>query len=1010
MKPDQYERAGEIFHAALALPPERRAAFLQQACPDEPDLLGEVESLLAAHERAGEFIEESHPHIGSLVESAIGRSPLDTQAFEVGDAVSPSRGNGDGDSAAADALLPPGRRLGRYEVVDLLGAGGMGRVYRALDPSLGREVAIKALAPTFRGDSASLRRFEREARVLATLSHPNIATIYGFEQLDGAPYLVLERVPGETLADRLARGPLPLQAALDVAAQIAAGLEEAHGKGVVHRDLKPSNVMLTPDGRVKLVDFGLAKTEATRPALDKSLEPITSPGVVLGTARYMSPEQVKGEDVDTRTDVWAFGCVLYEMFIGRPAFTGQSVSDVVAAVLRDEPNWEALPAEVPRHIARLLRRCLRRDVRVRLQHIGDARVELLDAGEDESSGSRLGARGTVSSRWSGWPIAAAALAVLAVLALLATIAVVSGRFGSRGAAPASPAGKATRLSLELPAQVTLASEFSAPFAMAPDGSSVVFEASEGTTQRLYVRDLADPALRALPGTEGARQPFFSADGTWVGFFANRKLLKVPAVGGPVLQVADVGSNPRGATWLPDDTIVFTAPQTAGLTRVAGSGGKPVPVTTLDVARGEASHRWPDALPGGRWVLFTVGLQDAPYDEARIEAVSLETGERRPVLQDAGFARYLSRGQLLFVRGGRLHAVGFDADRLEVQGTPEVVLDPVRYDLRNGGGHLAVASSGVFVYGPGEAVSSESSLAWVDRGARLTRISEAPRPFRDVRVSPDGKRIAAVIGTSAESDLWLVDANGALSRLTFGLSPHRPTWNPQGNGVTLGVEKDDVWRLVTVSADAKANPTVLFESAHRLYPNAWSPDGRHLIFQESRPDTGWDLRVLDVDAAGQTVGTPRAFANTPFHETNAAISLDGRWVSYESNELDGVFQVYIRSFPDGAGKLRASPAGARWPTWDVRGTLYYWQSADDTLWAVTTTHKGPQLTVGTPQAVWQGTTAAAMLKRIVNPVAGARYDPASDGARFLVLELPNQQLAAPLVQPVVVLGWSGSPKK
>ena len=333
MNPGQYRRADQIYHAALALPPERRTEFLARACAGDQVLLSEVESLLAEQAEARQFFEASHEQVAALLQAVREPPPEDQEPLD------------EIPAASTQSPLTAGQRLGHYEVLDLLGAGGMGSVYRALDHTLGREVAIKALAPTFRGDSASLRRFEREARVLATLSHPNIATIYGFERLDGSPYLVLERVDGETLADRLSRGAMPVEEARAVAGQIVAGLEEAHGKGVMHRDLKPSNVMLTPDGRVKLVDFGLAKSARPRPAADVSAEPITSPGVVLGTARYMSPEQVKGEDVDMRTDVWAFGCVLYEMLTARPVFAGRSVSEVVAAVLRDDPDWHALPAD-----------------------------------------------------------------------------------------------------------------------------------------------------------------------------------------------------------------------------------------------------------------------------------------------------------------------------------------------------------------------------------------------------------------------------------------------------------------------------------------------------------------------------------------------------------------------------------------------------------------------------------------------------------------------------------------
>jgi serine/threonine-protein kinase len=979
MTPERYRRAGEIYNAVLDVPAGRRAEYLEHACSGDNDLLGDVESLLAAHADAGQFMEAPHQDVGSLLESVV---------VEISGA---DPGRPPDQSAAPDPALTPGQRLDRYEVIDLLGSGGMGSVYRAFDPTLGRDVAIKALARTFRGDSASLRRFEREARVLAALSHPNIAAIYGFERFDGWPYLVLERVAGETLAARMIRGAMPIEEALDVAGQIVAALEEAHAKGVVHRDLKPSNVMLTPDRRVKVVDFGLAKTVAARPALDVSADPITASGVVIGTARYMSPEQVKGEDADTRSDVWAFGCVLYEMLTARPVFAGRSVSEVVAAVLRDDPDWHALPAETPTPVVRLLRRCLRRHPRTRLQHIGDARLELIES-EDTPTPDTSRARRS-ATRWRRGALAAVAVIVGLAAALLWR------------SPPTGPAPAAARLSLELPAGLRLASDFSTPFAIAPGGSRVVLEAVEGAVQRLYLRELADPALRALAGTEGARQPFFSPDGAWVGFFANRKLSKVPAAGGPVQAVADIGSNPRGATWAPDGTIVVAPTQTAGLVRISERGARPAALTTVDRARGEFSHRWPGMLPGGKWVLFSVGLEDAPFDEGRIEAVSLETGERRPVVSGAGFARYLPPGRLLFVRGGLLHAVGFDAQRLVVQGTPEVVLDAVRYDWRNGGGHLAVSESGVLVYAPGEPTSSEYYLAWVDREGRFTRASDTPRSFRDIKASPEGRRLAAVVGTSTASDLWLVDANGTLSRLSLDLSPHRPTWTARGNGITVGAQRGSGWRLLTLPADGNGDPIVLFEGPNRLYPNAWSPNGRYLVFQESRPETGWDLRVLEVDGTGRPIGNPRNFADTPFHESSAAISLDGRWVSYESDELDGVVQVYVRSFPEGTHKVRAVSAGARWPAWDTSGNLYYLRTNDRTVQMVPTKEDLGQLSVGTSQPVWGDRTAAAVLKRVVITVAGARFDVEAGGTRLLALESATADSGPELSHPIVVFGWA-----
>jgi serine/threonine protein kinase/Tol biopolymer transport system component len=887
-----------------------------------------------------------------------------------------------------------GTRLGRYELIGLLGAGGMGQVFRAVDASLGREVAIKALGQAFRDDSESLRRFEREARVLATLNHPNIATIYGFERLDGAPFLILERVDGETLAQRLARGSIPLKEATAIALQVIAGLEEAHSKGVIHRDLKPSNVMLTREGRVKLVDFGLAKTASPAARPREPSEAITVVGLILGTAPYMSPEQLTASEVDARTDVWAFGCVLYEMLTRRRAFPGSSVSEAVAAVLRDDPDWHSLPTDMPSNIVRVLRRCLRRDPHDRLQHIGDARLEL------EETESAVDVPRTTHSKWK----IATLLLSLATLVLASVSTLVLMR--SAGRATDSPAA---RLSLELPAGMTLGNEYSAPFAIAPSGSPLIVEAGEGSAQRLYVRELGDPMLRALPGTDGAHQPFVSPDGKWVAFLANRKLSKVPIAGGPIVQLADIGDNPRGAAWAPDGTIVIAPTQTSGLARVSDHGGKPTPLTMLDSSRGEYSHRWPDVLPGGQWVIFTVGLEDATFDEGRIEAVSMQTGERRVLITNGGFARYASTGELLFVRGGQLHAVGFDLDRVSVSGTPEVVLDTVRYDPRNGGTHLAVSSSGVLLYGSAAPLSSEYYLTWVDREGRLDRAVETPRPFRDLNVSPDGSRVAVVVGTSTESDLWLVEANGTLSRLSLQISPHRPAWTPDGRAITVGAQRDGTWRLLTIPADAKDNPTVLLESANRLYPNAWSADGRTLIFQEHRPDAGWDLEVLAVDAAGRAVGTPQAFANSAFHETSAAISADGRWIAYESDEVDGVVQVYVRSFPGGDHKVRASTGGARWPAWDSEGSLYYWQTGENRLQRVRTRQEGARLIVDAPEPVWSGPIGDAVLSRVMISVAGARYDVVPHGSRFLVLEASGRDSMPDFRQPQIVVGAAKSAK-
>ena len=665
-----------------------------------------------------------------------------------------------------------------------------------------------------------------------------------------------------------------------------------------------------------------------------------------------------------------------------------------------------------------MQRCLRRDLRTRLHHIGDARLDLLDA-ENDSAIALAAERAVRSSRWRlGTMRFTTAAPVVALFALFAIGAIVLAAIVLlRPQPPAGVAQRPMRLSLDLPPHLALANEWDAPFAIAPSGSPIAVAAGEGDTRRLYVRDLGDLSLRAIAGTEGVRQPFFSPDGAHIAFFADRRLLKVPANGGPVQQLADIGGNPRGAVWAEDGTIVLSPSQTSGLVRVSDRGGRPTALTTLDQARGEYSHRWPDALPGGRWILFTVGIEDASFDDGRIDAVSLETGERRTVIQNAGFARYLPNGRLLFVRGGRLSSVPFDPDRLTVRGAPEVLVDGVRYDSNNGGCHLAASQSGAFIYGPGVPKSSDYYLAWVDREVRIQRVVDTPRPFRDPRSSPDGRRVAIAIGPTLDSDLWMVDSNATLSRLSFNLSPYRPTWTPDGTRIIVGAQnaaaqtvyagKPAPWQLLAFAADGTGQPAVLLEGTNRVYPNAWTPDGRRLVFQERSPETGWDLKVLDVDASGKPIDVPRAIAATPFHETTAALSPDGKWIAYESDELDGIVQVYARTFPDGAHKVRVSPGGGRWPMWGDGGDLYYYQTGESKLRLAHTRRQGEQLIVTGNEFVFgePGKEPPAFARIVIN-VAGARYDvhtTSPSAARYLVLESSTTATPPALSRPVIVLG-------
>ena len=966
-----WARLDELLDAALDRAPAERARFLDEACGKNAELRARVAELLKLAE---------DPEGGLQPADALRGPAFEELAREM-------------ETESPDPIAP-GATLGRFVVRGLLGQGGMGRVYRALDPSLGREVAIKAVATDFREDATSLRRVEREARLLATLNHPNVAAIYGLEVIEGAPYLVLELVEGETLLERLGRGALPMPEAVIVGVQIADALQEAHRQGIVHRDLKPANVKLGDSGRVQVLDFGIAKPVGAPDDTGRmpGVAPTTSPGTLLGTAPYMSPEQARGLPVDPRSDLWAFGCLLYEMLTGRRAFPGTSASDVIAAVLRDEPDWSALPADTPRGVRRLLRRCLRKDPRERLQDAGDARLELTEAAMEEP------ALPPMAPRRLSRPVLVAAgfLAATFVLLLVVWSRLVAGRTEGLGV---------TRLSLDLPAGLRLVEEFASPFAFAPDGRALALLARQGETAEIYERALSGLELRRIAGTVGASQPTFAPDGRSLAFFADRKLKRVPRAGGAAESLAEIGGNPRGASWGEDGTIVFAPHQTSGLFRVAAAGGPLQPLTRLDESADEASHRWPQVLPGGTHALYTVAVEDGTYDEARVEVVSLATGERKRVLEGGAHARYVPSGHLVFVRGGRLLAVPFDAARLLARGIPRVVVEGVRYDPQNGGSHLAVSGTGGLVYAPGVPTSSEHPLSFLDRAFRVTRVGETPRAYREQSLSPEGRRVAVVIGGATESDLWVVDvASGTHSRLTFGLRPRRPTWTPDGNGITVGVRRAEGWALVTVPRDGGGAPTALLETTRRAYPNAWSPDGRRLVYQERRPATGWDLMALEVGPSG-VPSAPRALVATPFQEENASLSRDGRFLAYESDELDSVFEVYVRPAHGGGPPVRASTMGARWPRFGSSGRLYYWYSSRGGLKRIDYRADGDRFVVEKVQWVWPGSEdqVADLAHRVLVLGTYAGYDVEPATERFLMLERTASP-EAPYGRPVIVLNW------
>ncbi len=647
--------------------------------------------------------------------------------------------------------LDPGARLGPYEILAPIGAGAMGEVYRARDTKLGRQVAIKVLPDEFSRDNVRLARFEREAQLLASLNHTNIATLYGLEESEGHKFLAMELVEGETLAERIASGAIPLEEALPLFKQIAEGLEAAHEKGVIHRDLKPANIKITPEGKAKILDFGLAKAGFAHDV--KSESPTvtrrgTETGAILGTAAYMSPEQSRGKAVDKRTDIWAFGCCLYEALTGKVAFLGETVSDTIANILEREPEWQALPGATPGSVRALLRRCLKKDSNERLRDIGDARIEI-----DEARSEPPGPLSTVPAaaqlplwrRALPWSIAA----LMVVVAGMAVWNVIR-------PSPLVPP-TLTHFVVALDSEQQLAVRPMLPIAFSPDGTQLVYAAQplgdatySGRTQ-LYLRRPNEFDARPIPGTEGAQNPFFSPDGRWVGFHANRTLLKVSVAGAAPQKICDASFALLGASWGPDDTIIFGVPA-GGLRRVSAAGGIPETLTTPDFAKGEASHGFPHILPNGTHVLFIINTVEGN----RVGVLSLESGEWRTLHQlgKGGRTHYLSTGHLVYGQTGSLLAVAFDLEQLEPKGSPVPILEGVLserwlgYDVS----YFALSGNGTLVYVPGGGATAESRLVWVDREGRATPLWNERGIYRHPRLAPDGARLAVTASFDIGADI------------------------------------------------------------------------------------------------------------------------------------------------------------------------------------------------------------------------------------------------------------------
>ncbi|HXV60281.1 MAG TPA: protein kinase [Vicinamibacteria bacterium] len=876
--------------------------------------------------------------------------------------------------------MKPGDVISHYEILEPIGKGGMGEVYRAKDSKLGRDVAIKVLPEELARAEERIRRFQREAVVLASLNHPNIAGIHGLEESNGVQALVLELVEGPTLADRIAQGPIPQEEALGIAKQIAEALDAGHEAGIVHRDLKPANIKLKEDGTVKVLDYGLAKAfegEGAGGNQELSQSPTltrqgTQVGVILGTAGYMSPEQAKGKRVDKRTDIFAFGAVLYEMLTGKKAFPGEDVSETLAAVIRAEPEWSQLP-RMPASVRVLLRRCLDKDAKRRLRDIGEARVVLEGADVETAETPATSHRAVYA-----WAVSALALGlVLGALAMKSSTASVDPtpgpvvRFDIR--VPESPNGHLPTL-----------------LAMTPDERSLVFARGSGEAQQLFVRSLDEEAFTPIPGTEGGAQPFLSPDGEWLGFHADGRLKKVRLSGGPTAVLCELRSV-HGATWVDDERIVFASE--GALWELPAAGGTPRRLT------GEATSRvvsWPDVLPGSKAVLFaeTPGAHTAVAgggvgvdDRSRVAVVSLETGKERVLIDNAIQPRFLRPGHLLFVRDETLWAVPFDLASLELDGEPLPVLQGIHAHGSHEGAQYAVSPNGSLAYSSGSGFESlESRLVFVDRSGIETPLPHEPGGYFGPRLSPDGRKVALSDGDSSKWDIWVLDVDRpARTRLTFDVLGDQPAWTSDGRRVAYASRASGEDDLYWMPADANGDPERLLENpSSNQRPYDFHPDGRTLLFGDRVSSANYDIWTMTFGEEAKPL------VASEFNERAADFSPDGRWVAYTSNR-SGRTEVYVTSYLEAGAAIAVSTSGGTEPAWSPTGRELFFRNGDAML--ATQVRLEPELRIGTPLPLFEGS--------YLGSPAARTYDVTRDGQRFLMVKSESEASTA---QIHIVLNW------
>ena len=881
--------------------------------------------------------------------------------------------------------LSIGERLGHYNVTALIGEGGMGQVYQATDTKLHRQVALKILPEAFASDPDRLARFQREAQVLASLNHPNIAAIHGLEDSEGTKALVLELVEGPTLADRIAQGPIPIDEALPMAKQIAEALEAAHEAGVIHRDLKPANIKVKDDGTVKVLDFGLAKALGPVVNSDPSLSPTltaraTQMGMIMGTAAYMSPEQARGKEIDPRTDIWSFGVVFYEMLTAQRAFAGDDVSTTLAKVLERDPTIDALPANLPGAPSVFLKRCLVKNPAQRLQAIGDMRLAM--EGAFEVSG------GAVATPDVRGPASARALGLVGLCGVALAVGAGFAGWFLRSPVPQSVSRLAVSVSPSRPVVPTLDSP---DVAVSPDGAFLIYQTSAAGAGQFDVRRLDQLESIPLRGTEGAAGPFVSPDGEWVGFQrgAGGPLQRVSVLGGPAVTICGLLAELRGASWRPDDTIVFGVNTTSTLFQVPAGGGEPVAISQAD----GRYHVFPDVLPQGNGVLFTLSSTNGGNEDDQVAVLDLETGQHRVIIDRGSAPRYLPTGHVVYAVAGTLQAVLFDATRLEVTGAPVPVIEGVSVKP-SGAASFAVSNAGALAYVSGATGVGSRIFAWVDREGRGEPLPLPPRAYANPRLSPDGTRIAATVAGET-NDLWVYEASsGAGQRLTLGEgNANTPVWTPDGTRVVFALLDDSAtFNIHVVPADGSGMPARLTNSEQFDYPTSVSPDGRTVLFTRIVGGLATPHReIWEVSLDGEQEATP--LLQGEFARGNAEYSPDGRWIVYRSDQ-SGITQVFAQPYPGPGPTVPLSIGGGDAVTWSLDGSQLFYRLGSQMM----------AIAVDTSESF----EASPPVQLFEEPYYGTRggvrqYHVTPDGG-FLMLQAAQADTSESPTQVVLVQNW------